>query len=623
MRAFQGSVSGRSKVGLVNFRRSLNGDFTSPSLHVSKQPGVMLIFALRTFWLPLLTLLCGAGLSILGYFIAAQKQAGLQETRFVTSSDKSIEYLRANLHANSVSLNALKSFYEVSDNIDRSKFKKFAAPLLKDHPSLMVYAWLPEVSHSERYEFETQLSGEYGMTAPIREGDGTGVFKTSPRKSTYYPVSFGFPGKLAQSRIGVDVASLPQGGPAISAAIQSGGMVASGPVPYTEEFGFNSNVMIFNAVFDQNPAKNSAADSDGQADVLGVVMALFKVGNLIEKQFNSNADITFFIEDITDPNNIKTIYGKAPAVYKSRRDTSFSFSGRNWKITSTTLHATQPFQWLPFSVLAVSLTFSIFVSLALLSLIRRKVLVENLVEKRTMELKETVGKLADSNEDLARYAYVCSHDLQTPLRHIRDMSKFLNAHLEDRLEGDEEGQRYLDIMTESAERARQLVSDILAYSGVDKGTITSEEFNTEDVVDTLRKTLQTDLGDRNVQITRDALPTLQGNRTQFYQLLQNLIKNGLKYQTPDTIPHVHISVEDSETHWAFAVTDNGIGIAEENLDKVFEVFKRLHRQKEYTGTGVGLAICKKIVERNGGLIWVESELGHGSTFHFTFPKSVA
>ena len=558
----------------------------------------------------------------MGYFIAAQKQAGIQEARFFTTSDKSVEYLRANLHANSVSLNALRSFYDVSDDVDRSKFEQFAAPLLDDHPSLMVYGWLPRVSHSERNKFETQLSQDYGTTAPIREGNGTGVFKISPQKSNYYPVSFGYPDAIAQTRLAVDVASLPQGGPAIKAAIQSGEMIASGPTPYTGEFGYNSNVMIFNAVYRKDQVNASPANGNPR-DVAGIVMALFKVGNLIEKQFNLDEDLTFFIEDITNPNAIKSIYGKAPTVYKSRRVKTLSFANRDWKITSTTLHATQPFQWLPLSVLAVGLIFSIIVSLALLSLIKRKRLVENLVEERTSQLKQTVEKLAESNEDLARYAYVCSHDLQAPLRHIRDMSKFLNTHLEDSLQGDDEGRRYLNIMTDSAERARQLVSDILAYSSADKGTFSKEKIDAEDAVDKLQETLQTDFNERKVKITRDALPTLQGNKTQFYQLLQNLIKNGLKYQSPNTIPQVHISADDRDTHWEFAITDNGIGIAQENLVKVFEVFKRLHHQKEYTGTGVGLAICKKIVERHGGKIWVNSEVGRGSAFHFTFPKCVA
>jgi len=570
----------------------------------------------------LLTLFIGAGLSILGYFVAAEKQAGIQEARFFTTSDKSVEYLRANLHANSVSLNALRSFYDVSDDVDRSKFEQFAAPLLSDHPSLMVYGWLPRVSHSERHKFETKLSQDYGTTAPIREGNGTAVFKVSPQQFEYYPVAFGFPNAIAQTRLGVDVASLPQGGPAIKAAIQSGEMIASGPTPYTGEFGYNSNVMIFNAVYRKDQADALPANGD-QRDVAGIVMALFRVGNLVEKQFNLDEDLSFFIEDITDPNAIKPIYGKAPTVYKSRRVKTLSFANRDWKITSTTLHATQPFQWLPLSILAVGLVFSIIVSLALLSLIQRKRLVENLVEERTSQLKQTVEKLADSNEDLARYAYVCSHDLQAPLRHIRDMSKFLNTHLEESLQGDDEGQRYLNIMTESAERARQLVSDILAYSSADKGTFSKDEIDAEDAVDKIQETLQTDLNERHVKVTRDALPTLKGNKTQFYQLLQNLIKNGLKYQSADTTPQVHISADDRNTHWEFAITDNGIGIAEENLVKVFEVFKRLHHRNEYTGTGVGLAICKKIVERHGGAIWVKSEVGRGSAFHFTFPKSVA
>ena len=146
-----------------------------------------------------------------------------------------------------------------------------------------------------------------------------------------------------------------------------------------------------------------------------------------------------------------------------------------------------------------------------------------------------------------------------------------------------------------------------------------ENVDVEALISVIKKDL---LGSSNnkAEITADVLPILQGNRTQLFQLFQNLISNGLKYQKPDSTPHIHISVESSDKYWLFAFKDNGIGMQERHLNKIFEVFQRLHGKKQYAGTGVGLAICKKVVERHDGAIWVESEVDVGSTFYVKLLK---
>ena len=130
------------------------------------------------------------------------------------------------------------------------------------------------------------------------------------------------------------------------------------------------------------------------------------------------------------------------------------------------------------------------------------------------------------------------------------------------------------------------------------------------------------LEERQGEIIFDTLPVLRGNKTQLFQLFQNLINNGMKYQNPDTIPKVRVNVEDKTTHWQFCVQDNGIGMEERHLGRIFDVFQRLHRKSQFAGTGVGLSICKKVVERHGGKIWVTSQKGTGSTFYFTLLKTL-
>ncbi len=236
------------------------------------------------------------------------------------------------------------------------------------------------------------------------------------------------------------------------------------------------------------------------------------------------------------------------------------------------------------------------------------------------EREALIERLTDSNEELERFAYVCSHDLQEPLRMIRSFSDKLQTHIHDKLIGDEKGARYFKFVMDGAIRAQNLIDDILNYSSLDRDTLRHEEFSATELVKSAIDNIQVNLEEHKGSITYGELPQLVGNKAQIYQLFQNLINNGLKYHKPNTKPHIHIGVESKETHWKFWVSDNGIGMKQRHIKKIFDVFQRLHSRDEYAGTGIGLSICKKVIERHGGKIWVDSEPGEGSTFYFTLPK---
>lgn len=237
------------------------------------------------------------------------------------------------------------------------------------------------------------------------------------------------------------------------------------------------------------------------------------------------------------------------------------------------------------------------------------------------ERESLIAKLSDSNEELERFAYVCSHDLQEPLRMIRSYSEKFDMRFKDMVQEDERGKKYLNYVIDGATRAQNLIADILAYSSLDKDTQASENINVGELVRVVKENLHENLKEKKGKITTDKkLPNIVGNKTQIYQLLQNLINNGLKYQEQGRKPKIHVGCEDKGSYWQFTVEDNGIGMEPQYLKKIFEVFKRLHQKDEYTGTGVGLSICKKVVERHGGDIWVDSEFGKGSTFYFTIKK---
>ena len=243
-------------------------------------------------------------------------------------------------------------------------------------------------------------------------------------------------------------------------------------------------------------------------------------------------------------------------------------------------------------------------------------LAQNVTERENL-----IARLVASNEELERFAYVCSHDLQEPLRMIRSFSAKLQEHLGDQLDGDTKGQKYFAFMSDGAERAQTLISDILAYSSISADTLAYAEVDTAAIAQSIYEDMKRSTRDRQVDLTVDALPKIVGNHAQVYQLFQNLINNGLKYQRPDATPKVQVSAQEFADRWQFSIEDNGIGIEPRHHRKIFDVFTRLQRRDQYPGTGIGLSLCKKIVERHGGKIWVESEKGAGATFYFTIAKT--
>ncbi|HYK88034.1 MAG TPA: PAS domain S-box protein [Acidobacteriota bacterium] len=230
---------------------------------------------------------------------------------------------------------------------------------------------------------------------------------------------------------------------------------------------------------------------------------------------------------------------------------------------------------------------------------------------------ERTAELARSNEDLEQFAHVAGHDLQEPLRMVNGFLKLLEERYGPQL--DDKAREYIGYSVEGATRMSQLITDLLAYSRVDRK---GKELQPTDAGKALANALANLRGriqEAGAKVTNDELPTVKGDSSQLSQLFQNLIGNAIKFRLPDRPCLVHVGAASDGGRWLFSVRDNGIGIPEEAYDRVFVIFQRLHTRKQYGGTGIGLAICKKIVERHGGRIWIESKVGEGSTFHFTIP----
>ncbi|HMT10427.1 MAG TPA: PAS domain S-box protein, partial [Ignavibacteria bacterium] len=243
----------------------------------------------------------------------------------------------------------------------------------------------------------------------------------------------------------------------------------------------------------------------------------------------------------------------------------------------------------------------------------------NITEHKTTEekLKQLAEKLSQSNKELEQFAYVASHDLQEPLRMVASYIQLLQRRYKGKLSG--EADEFINYAVDGVIRMKTLINDLLVYSRVNTKESPLEDVDINKVVDQTRTNLHAAIEESGATINSEPLPVVKANNLQINQLFQNLISNAIKFRKPDTAPVVNISAKHAGDEWLFTVQDNGIGIDKEFSDKIFVIFQRLHNSSEYPGTGIGLAICKRIVEKLGGHLWVESNPGEGSTFNFTIP----
>jgi PAS domain S-box-containing protein len=233
-------------------------------------------------------------------------------------------------------------------------------------------------------------------------------------------------------------------------------------------------------------------------------------------------------------------------------------------------------------------------------------------------LRAAYDELARSNSELQQFAYVASHDLQEPLRMIGSYTQLLERRYSDKLDAD--AREFMGFIVDGATRMKQLIEDLLAYSRVGTRGKELRAIAAQDALDRALVNLRAAVESSDAQITNDALPRVNADDTQLIQLFQNLIGNAIKFRKKDETLRIHVGVKEEKDEWRFSVSDNGIGIERQYFERIFMVFQRLHTRDEYPGTGIGLAICKKVVDRHGGRIWVESVQGKGSTFLFTLPK---
>lgn len=232
-------------------------------------------------------------------------------------------------------------------------------------------------------------------------------------------------------------------------------------------------------------------------------------------------------------------------------------------------------------------------------------------------LAKNTAELARSNAQLEQLAYVASHDLQEPLRMIISYLQLLERRYKGRIDAD--ATDFIDYAVDGAKRMQKLIDDLLAYSRLGSQAKPLQPTSSKEVVEEAMRSLRASIEESGAQVVFGTLPCVMGDAAQLTQLFQNLIANAIKFRRRDP-PHIHIDAQPADDVWCFSVKDDGIGIAPEYFERIFVMFQRLHGRSAYPGTGIGLALCKRIVEQHGGRIWVESVPGEGSVFRFAIPK---
>jgi signal transduction histidine kinase len=245
---------------------------------------------------------------------------------------------------------------------------------------------------------------------------------------------------------------------------------------------------------------------------------------------------------------------------------------------------------------------------------------ERRIAERTAQLAERAKDLERSNRELQQFAYVASHDLQEPLRTISSFTQLLAKRYQDNL--DDKAREFINFAVDGCKRMQNLINDLLSFSRVGTQGKPLERVSCDVVLDRALTSLKIAVQESRAVVSRDPLPFVLADPVQLGQLFQNLLGNAVKFRGKDT-PRIHISAEPQGAHWRISIRDNGIGIAPEHNDRIFVIFQRLHTKAQYPGTGIGLAICKKIAERHGGRIWVSPAPGGGSIFSFTLPDATS
>ena len=445
-------------------------------------------------------------------------------------------------------------------------------------------------------------------------------------RDTKLPIAYITPVQGNEKAVGLDVAHETNRYTAAMKARDLGVAQISGPIKLVQDEGQTPGFLFYAPFYKDGPYDSQ---EDRENNFLGMVYAPFVVkklmkGTLERSKRHVGVAIIDESENIFDEHVTSEADFDPNPIFK--RSLSKDMFGRLWhfEIWSSqsfrdTTSDNQPLTILIGGILIDTLLILLFVGVSRTSTRALQLAdsMTNQFEANEKELYSYAHELKESNRDLEQFAFIASHDLQEPLRKVASFCGLLQKDHSEHL--DDKGKRYLEFAVDGAMRMRTLINDLLTYSKIGSGQSKTVLIDTNKVFEQAVSDLNTSITESKATVSKGDLPSVYARERELSQLMQNLIGNAIKYRT-DTPPEISVSAKAVEDDWVFSVADNGIGIDPKYQDQIFGIFKRLHHDNEYSGTGIGLAICKRVVDGLGGKIWIESEVDAGCTVLFTIPK---
>jgi signal transduction histidine kinase len=518
--------------------------------------------------------------------------------------------LRLRLDNTLAVLSSIEGLYAGSDEVRPDEFETFARRLLRNLEGVTALAWNPHVPDARRAAFEARRR--------ITELEPGGALVAAARRPWYAPVEALAPRAGVEAVLGFDVASEPVRLAAMEEARDTGQAVASGPIPLAHNG--EPGLLVVLPVYDLGAAIDTPEAR--RRHLKGYAVAAFSLEALFGEvgRRAGAAGLSFAVSDRSELGEPVALFGTAPTPRDLRQEFAISFARRAWQLELGLAEqaAVARRSWEAWIVLAGGLMLTVLLGILLLAGVGRTAQVEALVAERTEALRRTGAQLARSNRELEQYASVASHDLKAPLRTIASFAQLLADRHGGTLAG--EAREFVGFIRGGAERMQEMIDALLELSRVDARKLDAAPLSMRVAVDRACSALAADIEGSGAHLRVGELPFVRGDLAMLGQVWQNLIANAIKFQRPGQAPELRIEAAERPNEWVFSLRDNGIGIARAHREQVFMVFRRLHTAEAYAGTGIGLAICRKIVQLHGGDIWVEPTTGPGATLCFTLPK---
>ena len=577
----------------------------------------------------IITAAAGVMLSLWGFLFLQGREQQVLEANFRSMARDQVATIGREIQANLDVLESLRAFYSAVPGAGFEEFTSFVQPLLQQHRTIQALEWIPRIPLAERSEYVSQARSHYPQFE-ITERQAQGVMVPAGTRSEYFPVYQVAPYEGNEAALGFDLASNPTRLQALEAARASRQPTATARITLVQEDANQFGFLVFSPVYEAGEPRTAG---NGSRSLKGFVLAVYRVGDMIEKSLSylSEQPLSLRVEDRSSDTAADLLFGlehsaSPPAGLSYQAD--IAVADRSWTVRCTATpellagyDTTQSWFFLVAALLFTTAAGG-FVGVSR----NREVRVAELVRARTGELsaskrvaEKRAEELSEANQELEQFAYAASHDLQEPVRTLVSFSTFLRDDLGDELS--QEAATDLEHITNAARRMQRLVRDLLALSRASRSALQMTEVALEDCVRDSLEALRERVTETGARVEQEQLPVVSGDRRLLTQLVQNLLSNAMKFQSGKEAPAITIAAQQQDSMWLVEVKDNGIGIEQEYADQIFAPFKRLHGMEDYEGSGVGLAICRRAVERHGGRIWVESKPGNGSRFQFTLPAN--